>query len=175
MVAPPVSAPDSHRQTRLKPRLRAKFGIAEPLDEKFRAFGFAVCRVDGNDTEALVVTSASRGSGKLTHYGETLPDQIVELSIAEQNVVGVSAGLASAGKKVFAASPACFITARGLEQIKNDVAYSDQPVRIIRTWPGPPRSPSPIRSVTSSRPCRPKPARRSRCCWWTAAPRATKR
>ena len=83
------------------------------------------------DRDVLVVTSDSRGSGKLTHFGETLPDQIVELGIAEQNVIGISAGLASAGKKVFAASPACFITARSFEQIKNDVAYSDQPVRII--------------------------------------------
>jgi transketolase len=83
------------------------------------------------DRDVLVVTSDSRGSGKLTQFGETLPDQIVELGIAEQNVIGISAGLASAGKKVFAASPACFITARGFEQIKNDVAYSDQPVRII--------------------------------------------
>ena len=74
---------------------------------------------------------ATRGSGKLTQFGEILPDQIVELGIAEQNVIGISAGLASAGKKVFAASPACFITARGFEQIKNDVAYSDQPVRIV--------------------------------------------
>ena len=56
---------------------------------------------------------------------------MVELGIAEQNVIGISAGLASAGKKVFAASPACFVTARSFEQIKNDVAYSDQPVRII--------------------------------------------
>jgi transketolase len=83
------------------------------------------------DRDVLVVTSDSRGSGKLTHFGETLPKQIVELGIAEQNVVGISAGLASAGKKVFAASPACFITARSFEQIKNDVAYSDQPVKII--------------------------------------------
>jgi len=83
------------------------------------------------DRDVLVVTSDSRGSGKLTHYGEVLPEQIIELGIAEQNVIGVSAGLASAGKKVFATSPACFITARSYEQIKNDVAYSDQPVRII--------------------------------------------
>jgi transketolase len=83
------------------------------------------------DRDVLVVTSDSRGSGKLTHFGEELPEQIIELGIAEQNVIGISAGLASAGKKVFAASPACFITARSLEQIKNDVAYSDQPVRII--------------------------------------------
>jgi transketolase len=39
--------------------------------------------------------------------------------------------LASAGKKVFAVSPACFLTARALEQIKNDVAYSDNPVKVI--------------------------------------------
>lgn len=94
-------------------------------------FADTVLEIARQDRDVLVVTSDSRGSGKLTHYGDTLPDQIVELGIAEQNVIGISAGLASAGKKVFAASPACFITARGFEQIKNDVAYSDQPVRII--------------------------------------------
>lgn len=94
-------------------------------------FADTVLELARQDRDVLVVTSDSRGSGKLTQFGETLPDQIVELGIAEQNVIGISAGLASAGKKVFAASPACFITARGFEQIKNDVAYSDQPVRII--------------------------------------------
>jgi transketolase len=43
----------------------------------------------------------------------------------------VAAVLASAGKKAFAVSPACFLTARALEQIKNDVAYSDNPVRLV--------------------------------------------
>jgi transketolase len=83
------------------------------------------------DRDILAVTSDSRGSGKLTKFGETLPDQIIEVGIAEQNLVGISAGLASAGKKVFAVSPACFLTARSLEQIKNDVAYSDQRVKVI--------------------------------------------
>ena len=94
-------------------------------------FAETLLELAGRDRDVLVVTSDSRGSGKLTHFGETLPDQIIELGIAEQNVIGISAGLASAGKKVFAASPACFITARSFEQIKNDVAYSDQPVKII--------------------------------------------
>jgi transketolase len=83
------------------------------------------------DRDVLVVTSDSRGSGKLTGFGKRLPDQIIEIGIAEQNLVGVAAGLASAGKKPFAVSPACFLTARSLEQIKNDVAYSDQPVRLV--------------------------------------------
>src|SRR5205085_11229669 len=83
------------------------------------------------DRDVLVVTSDSRGSGKLGPFASALPDQLVELGIAEQNLVGVAAGLASAGKKVFAVSPACFLSARALEQIKNDVAYSDNPVKLI--------------------------------------------
>lgn len=83
------------------------------------------------DRDILVVTSDSRGSGKLGPFAKALPDQIVEIGIAEQTLVGVSAGLASAGKKVFGVSPACFLTARGLEQIKNDVAYSDNPVKLV--------------------------------------------
>lgn len=84
-----------------------------------------------SDREILVVTSDSRGSGKLVPFGQKFPKQLVEIGIAEQNLVGVAAGLASTGKKVFAVSPACFLTARALEQIKNDVAYSDNPVRLI--------------------------------------------
>ena len=83
------------------------------------------------DKSIVAVTSDSRGSGKLTPFGQKFPKQIVEIGIAEQNLVGVAAGLASAGKKVFAVSPACFLTARALEQIKNDVAYSDNPVNLI--------------------------------------------
>jgi len=83
------------------------------------------------DRQIIAVTSDSRGSGKLVPFGERFPDQIVEIGIAEQNLVGVAAGLASAGKKAFAVSPACFLTARALEQIKNDVAYSDNPVRLV--------------------------------------------
>lgn len=83
------------------------------------------------DKNILVVTSDSRGSGKLVPFAQRLPKQLVEIGIAEQNLVGVAAGLASTGKKVFAVSPACFLTARALEQIKNDVAYSDNPVKLI--------------------------------------------
>lgn len=83
------------------------------------------------DRNIVAVTSDSRGSGKLTPFGKKFPGQIIEVGIAEQNLVGVAAGLASAGKKVFAVSPACFLTARALEQIKNDVAYSDNPVKAI--------------------------------------------
>ena len=84
-----------------------------------------------HDRDIIVVTSDSRGSGKLAPFGQKYPERIIEVGIAEQNLVGVAAGLASCGKKVFAVSPACFLTARALEQIKNDVAYSDNPVKVI--------------------------------------------
>ena len=83
------------------------------------------------DPSIVVVTSDSRGSGKLVPFGDELPGQIIEMGIAEQNLVGVAAGLAMTGKNVFAVSPACFLSARSLEQIKNDVAYSDHPVKLI--------------------------------------------
>ena len=81
--------------------------------------------------QILAVTSDSRGSGKLKPFAHALPQQIVEVGIAEQNLVGVAAGLSSVGKTVFAVSPACFLTARSLEQVKNDVAYSDNPVNLV--------------------------------------------
>lgn len=83
------------------------------------------------DKHLLAVTSDSRGSGRLLPFVERLPDQLIEVGVAEQNLVGIAAGLASAGKVVYAVSPACFLTARALEQIKNDVCYSDRPVKLI--------------------------------------------
>jgi len=79
----------------------------------------------------LAVTSDSRGSGKLMPFAANLPDRLIEVGIAEQNLVGVAAGLASTGKIVHAVSPASFLSARALEQIKNDVCYSDRPVKLI--------------------------------------------
>ncbi len=79
----------------------------------------------------VALTSDSRGSGKLGPFAQALPRQIIEVGIAEQNLVGIAAGLAAAGKKPFAVSPACFLTARALEQIKNDVCYSDVPAVLV--------------------------------------------
>jgi transketolase len=94
-------------------------------------FSETLQRLAVDDKNIIAVTSDSRGSGKLVPYGKKFPEQMVEVGIAEQNLVGVAAGLASCNKKVFAVSPACFLTARALEQIKNDVAYSDNPVNVI--------------------------------------------
>ncbi len=95
------------------------------------AFSETLLELARSNRNVLVVTSDSRGSGKLVPFAAELPKQLVEVGIAEQNLVGVAAGLASAGKIPFAVSPACFLTARALEQIKNDVCYSDNPVKVV--------------------------------------------
>ncbi len=107
------------------------FGKPEMGKPNLEVFSETLIALARRNPELLVVTSDSRGSGKLTPFGEQLPDQLVEVGIAEQSLVGISAGLASAGKKVFAVSPACFLTTRALEQIKNDVAYSNRHVKLI--------------------------------------------
>lgn len=83
------------------------------------------------DKEIIVVCTDSRGSASLGKYPEILPDQFVEMGIAEQNAITVSAGMASMGKKVFAVGPASFYSMRAAEQIKVDLAYSHNNVKVI--------------------------------------------
>ena len=78
-----------------------------------------------DDKDIYVLTSDSRGSASMTNFANEYPKQFVEVGIAEQNLVGIAAGLATTGKKCFAASPACFLTMRSIEQVKVDVAYSN--------------------------------------------------
>ena len=83
------------------------------------------------DKDIMVLCSDSRGSASLAPFFEAFPEQSVEVGIAEQDLVGIAAGLAKAGKKPFAASPASFITTRSYEQCKVDCAYSDTNVKLI--------------------------------------------
>lgn len=83
------------------------------------------------DKDIVVLCSDSRGSASLTPFAKEYPEQFIEVGIAEQNLVSVSAGLAACGKKVFAASPASFLSTRSYEQAKIDVAYSKTNVTLV--------------------------------------------
>ena len=95
-----------------------------------KSFTDTLLELARTDKDIIAVTSDASGSATLTDFGKELPEQFVEVGIAEQNAVGVSAGLASAGMKVFIFGPACFYVARSLEQVKVDMAYSQMPVKI---------------------------------------------
>lgn len=95
----------------------------------------AICEVlmeqAKTDKDIVVLCSDSRGSASLTPFANEYPEQFVEVGIAEQNLVSISAGLAKCGKKPFAASPACFLSTRSYEQAKVDCAYSNTNVTLI--------------------------------------------
>ncbi len=95
----------------------------------------AICEVlmeqAKTDRDIVVLCSDSRGSASLAPFAEAFPKQFVETGIAEQNLVSIAAGLAKCGKKVFAASPASFVSTRSYEQAKVDCAYSNTNVTLI--------------------------------------------
>ena len=95
----------------------------------------AICEVlmeqAKEDKDIVVLCSDSRGSASLTPFADAFPEQFVEVGIAEQDLVSISAGLASCGKKPFAASPACFLSTRSYEQAKVDCAYSNTNVTLF--------------------------------------------
>jgi transketolase len=95
------------------------------------AFSKMILEEAKKDKDIMVVCTDSRGSAKLGTYPNELPEQFVEMGIAEQNAVTVSAGMSYIGKKVFVLGPASFYSTRSSEQVKVDVAYSHNNVTVI--------------------------------------------
>ena len=100
------------------------------------AFAATLEGVAGRDGRIVVVVNDSVGSSKLAGFKKRFPERTVNVGIAEQDMVGVGAGLANGGKIPFVSAAACFLTARALEQIKVDVAYSNTNVKLIGQSPG---------------------------------------
>ncbi len=96
-----------------------------------KIFTETILELAKDNPEIMVLATDSRGSVTLNEFAEKLPEQFIEIGIAEQNLVGVSAGLATGGLKPFACAPACFISARSFEQVKVDLAYSNTNVKLI--------------------------------------------
>ncbi len=100
------------------------------------AFASALESIATDDPRACVVVNDSVGSSKVGGFAARFPDRLVNVGIAEQNMVGVAAGLANAGRLPFVCAASCFLTGRALEQIKADVAYSDANVKLCGMSPG---------------------------------------
>jgi transketolase len=94
------------------------------------AFADALIGLAEADPRVVAVANDSIGSSNLKEFKRRFPGRLVNVGIAEQNLVGVSAGLAGAGKLPFACAASCFLTARALEQVKVDLAYSRHNVKV---------------------------------------------
>ena len=95
------------------------------------AFTRTLLELAREDPFIFAVATDSRGSVTLNDFANERPAQFVECGIAEQDAVGVSAGLAHSGLRPFVCGPACFYTLRSAEQVKVDVGYSHTNVKII--------------------------------------------
>jgi len=94
------------------------------------AFAETLVALAESDPRIVAVCNDSVGSSNLKAFKAKFPDRLVNVGIAEQNLIGVSAGLASAGKIPFTCGASCFLTGRALEQVKVDLAYSRHNVKL---------------------------------------------
>ena len=95
------------------------------------AFTDELLKLAKKDKSLFALATDSRGSVTLGEFAKELPEQFVECGIAEQDAVGISAGLANAGLRPFVCGPACFYSMRSAEQVKADISYSHMNVKII--------------------------------------------
>jgi len=102
-----------------------------PLFDCRDAFADALTELAQADPRVIAVVNDSLGSTKVSKMATVLPDQVINVGIAEQNMVGIGAGLANGGKVPFVCGASPFLTARALEQIKVDAAYTGANVKLV--------------------------------------------
>lgn len=107
-----------------------KDAVATGMFDCRDAYVRAVEELAAEDDRVVAVVNDSVGSSKLGKFRERFPGRLVNVGIAEQNMVGVGAGLANGGKIPFVSGASCFLTARAMEQIKVDCAYSEANVKL---------------------------------------------
>lgn len=95
------------------------------------AFVAVLERLGAENPRVVAVCNDSVGSSKLSGFKAKWPERLVNVGIAEQNMVGVGAGLANGGLLPFVCAASCFLTGRSLEQVKADIAYSNANVKLI--------------------------------------------
>lgn len=100
------------------------------------AFAEELVALAREDDRIVAVCNDSVGSSKLGNFKKEFPDRLINVGIAEQNLIGVGAGLANGGLVPFVSGASPFLTARSLEQVKADLAYSQYPVVMAAQSPG---------------------------------------
>lgn len=100
------------------------------------AFADTLAELARENPRIVVVCNDSVGSSNLNGFQKEFPDRLVNVGIAEQNMVGVAAGLANGGFIPFVSAAGPFLTGRALEQIKADIAYNLYPVILCGQSPG---------------------------------------
>ncbi|QLH75705.1 MAG: transketolase family protein [Methanomassiliicoccales archaeon] len=101
-----------------------------------KEYGRALVDLGKIREDVVVLDSDLSGSTRTSKFAKAFPERFFNCGIAEQNMIGTAAGLASAGKTVFASSFAVFATGRCLDQIRQSIAYPKLNVKIVATHAG---------------------------------------
>ncbi len=100
------------------------------------AYGKALVELGRSHDDVVVLDADLSKSTKTADFKAVFPERFFNAGIAEQNMMGMAAGLATCGKKVFASSFAIFATGRAFEQVRNSIAYSGLDVKVCATHSG---------------------------------------
>lgn len=96
-----------------------------------RAFWYKITESAAQDENLIVMTAdLSRGNG-LEKFQQNYPEQFYNVGIAEQNMIGIAAGMAKVGMNVFATTFSTFITARCFDQIRINLGYMNFPIKLV--------------------------------------------
>lgn len=95
-----------------------------------QAFSETLIALAAADPRIVAVANDSVGSSNLKEFKRRFPERLINVGIAEQNLVGVGAGLANGGLIPFVCGASCFLTGRALEQVKVDLGYSKGNVKL---------------------------------------------
>lgn len=110
-------------------------GIIEEFDNRI-IFAKTLITLAQENSKIVVVCNDSIGSSNLTEFRDLFPERLIDVGIAEQNMVGIAAGLANSGLTPFVCAASPFLTGRALEQIKADIVYSKANVKLCGMSPG---------------------------------------
>lgn len=91
----------------------------------------ALSRLTAAGRDIVVMVADSTSTSKIGPFQESYPERVINVGIAEQNMVGMAAGLALGGHIVFTANAAPFLVGRANEQVKNDICYSATNVKML--------------------------------------------
>ncbi|KRO75403.1 MAG: transketolase, partial [Actinobacteria bacterium BACL4 MAG-120920-bin74] len=110
-------------------------GMIEEFDNRI-IFAKTLITLAQENPKIVVVCNDSIGSSNLTEFRDLFPERLIDVGIAEQNMVGIAAGLANSGLTPFVCAASPFLTGRALEQIKADIVYSKANVKLCGMSPG---------------------------------------
>ncbi|MHB8279603.1 MAG: transketolase family protein [Candidatus Humimicrobiaceae bacterium] len=100
------------------------------------AFGKALLELGKQNENVVVLDADLASSTKTTYFAKEFPTRFIQCGIAEQNMVGVAAGLASCGKIPFVTSFAVFVSRRPADQVAISIAYQNLSVKLIGAYTG---------------------------------------